>query len=489
MTIAMPSVHYLAIAPILVMMGGSLAVMILSALTRTRVRLQVATASTSIISIVAVVVSFFQWSDIANHGESTTLAHAIAYDGFGVLASAVIAVATLLSTLVAHDWIARANVIGAEFHILLLAAASGAMIMAQANDLIVVFLGLEILSIGLYVLVAIDRHRGTSGEAALKYLLLGGFASAIFIYGSALTYGGTGTTTLTGIAYFLSTNFILQPGVLVAGIGLLLVGFAFKVAAVPFHNWSPDVYEGAPSPVTGFMASIVKVGAFAGVLRILIGALSTQANAWRPLVFALVILSTFVGAGVALVQKNIKRLLAYSSINHAGFMLLGLWSATPRGIAGTLYYVMTYAPVVIASFAIASLRGGVNEDRHALEDYRGLARRQPLLGAAFAVLLLSQAGAPFTTGFYAKFAVVTSAVDAGGVWLGVLVMVAASIAGYFYVRTVLSLYDGDAPASDNVIVPRASAIVIGAGVVSAVLFGVWPGPLADLAHQAVLLLP
>lgn len=489
MTISMPSVHYLAIAPILVMMGGSLGVMVLSALTRTRVRLHVATISTSVISAAAVVTAFFQWSDISTHGESTTLAHAIAYDGFGVLASAVIAVATLLSTLVAHDWIARAGVIGAEFHILLLAAASGAMIMAQANDLIVVFLGLEILSIGLYVLVAIDRHRGTSGEAALKYLLLGGFASALFIYGTALTYGGTGTTTLTGIAYFLSTNFILQPGVLVAGIGLLLVGFGFKVAAVPFHNWSPDVYEGAPSPVTGFMASIVKVGAFAGVLRIIFGALATQANAWRPLVFALVVLSTFVGAGVALVQKNIKRLLAYSSINHAGFMLLGLWSATPRGAAGTLYYVMTYAPVVIASFAIVSLRGGVNEDRHALEDYRGLARRQPLLGAALAVLLLSQAGAPFTTGFYAKFAVVTSAVDAGGVWLGVLVMVAASIAGYFYVRTVLSLYDGDAATGEVIAVPRASAVVIGVGVVSAVLFGVWPGPLADIAHHAILLLP
>lgn len=489
MTISMPSVHYLAVAPILVMMGGSLAIMILSALSRSRLRLVVATSSTVAIAATAAVVAFFQWSDIASHGESTTLAHAIAYDGFGVIASAVIAIATLLSALVAHDWIARARIVGAEFHILLLAAASGAMMMAQANDLIVVFLGLEILSIGLYVLVAMDRHRRTSGEAALKYLLLGGFASALFIYGTALTYGGTGTTTLSSIAYFLSTNFILQPGVLVAGIGLIFVGFGFKVAAVPFHNWSPDVYEGAPSPVTGFMASIVKVGAFAGVLRILIGALSTQANAWRPLVFAVIVLSTFVGAGVALVQRNIKRLLAYSSINHAGFMLLGLWSATPRGVAGTLYYVMTYAPVVIASFAIVSLRGGVNEESHSLDDYRGLARRQPLLGAALVVLLLSQAGAPFTTGFFAKFAVVTAAVDAGGVWLGVLAMVAASIAGYFYVRLVLSLYATDAPASTPIAVPLGSAVVIGVGVVSAVLFGVWPGPLADLAHHAVLLLP
>jgi NADH-quinone oxidoreductase subunit N len=487
-TITMPSVNYLAIAPILVLLGGSLVLMMTAALTKNRVSLRLATATSVAVCAVAAVVSAFQWSDVSSHGESTTLAHAVAFDGFGIVATAIIAVTTLLATLGAYDWIARARTVGVEFHILLLASAAGAMMMAQANDLIVVFLGLEILSIGLYVLVAYDRHRSTSSEAALKYLLLGGFASALFIYGAALTYGGTGTTTLTGIAYFMAHNFILQPGVLVAGIGLMLVGFAFKVAAVPFHTWSPDVYEGAPSPVTGFMASVVKVGAFAGVLRILIGALSTQAMAWRPLVAALVILSTFLGAGLALVQQNIKRLLAYSSINHAGFMLLGLWSATPRGVAGTLYYVITYAPVVVATFTIVSLRGGANEDRHELSNYRGLARRQPLLGAALAVLLLSQAGAPFTTGFYAKFAVLTAAVDAGGAWIGVVVMVAASIAGYFYVRLVLSLYDAQG-SSEEVVVPRASAVVVGVGVLSALVFGVWPGPLESLAHHAVLLLP
>ena len=488
MTITTPSVNYLAIAPILVLLGGSLALMMIAALTKSRVSLGVATVTSAAVCAVATIVSVFQWSDVSSHGESTTLAHAVAYDGFGIVATAIIAVTTLLATLSARDWIARARTVGVEFHILLLAAAAGAMMMAQANDLIVVFLGLEILSIGLYVLVAYDRHRSTSSEAALKYLLLGGFGSALLIYGAALTYGGTGTTTLTGIAYFMAHNFILQPGVLVAGVGLMLVGFAFKVAAVPFHTWSPDVYEGAPSPVTGFMASVVKVGAFAGVLRILIGALGTQATAWRPLVAALVILSTFLGAGLALVQSNIKRLLAYSSINHAGFMLLGLWSATPRGVAGTLYYVMTYAPVVVATFTIVSLRGGVNEDLHELGGYRGLARRQPLLGAALAVLLLSQAGAPFTTGFYAKFAVLTAAVDAGGAWIGVAVMVAASIAGYFYIRLVLSLYDTH-DSAEVVTVPRTSAFVIAVGVLSALVFGVWPGPLESLAQHAVLLLP
>jgi NADH-quinone oxidoreductase subunit N len=323
----------------------------------------------------------------------------------------------------------------------------------------------------------------------LKYFVLGGFASAIFIYGVALTYGGAGSTNLSSIAYFLAHNFILQPGVLVAGLGLMLVGFAFKVAAVPFHVWSPDVYEGAPSPVTGYMASIVKVGAFAAVLRVIFGALTTQSESWRPLVWGLVVLSTLIGAAVALVQRNIKRLLAYSSISQAGFMLLGLWSASPAGVAGTLYYVVTYLPVVIATFAVVTLVGGESETSHDLDHYRGLARRQPLLGAALAILLLSQAGAPFTTGFFAKFAVITSAVDAGGAWLAVIAMVAAAIGGFFYVRLVLSLYSDDEGSGVRVAVPRPTGAVIAVGSVSAILFGVWPGPIANLAHHAYLLLP
>lgn len=486
--LAVPSVHYLAIAPILTLLGGSLVLMFVTAMTRSRVSSSVATAVTAVSALAALVIAFFQWHSVSVDGPSTTLAHAIAFDGFGVLASATIALGVLLTSLVAHDWAKRARVVGAEFHILALASASGAMMMAQANDLIVVFLGLEILSIGLYVLVAFDRHRSGSAEAALKYFLLGGFASAIFIYGVALTYGGAGSTNLSSITYFLAHNFILQPGVLVAGLGLMLVGFAFKVAAVPFHVWSPDVYEGAPSPVTGFMASIVKVGAFAAVLRVIFGALTTQAESWRPLVWGMVVLSTLIGAAVALVQRNIKRLLAYSSISQAGFMLLGLWSASPAGAAGTLYYVVTYLPVVIATFAIVTLVGGEGELNHDLDHYRGLARRQPLLGAALAVLLLSQAGAPFTTGFFAKFSVITSAIDAGGAWLAVIAMVAAAIGGFFYVRLVLSLYSDDEGQGVRVTVPRLSAIAIAVGATSAVIFGVFPGPIANLAHHAYLLL-
>jgi len=352
---------------------------------------------------------------------------------------------------------------------------------------VVIFLGLEILSIGLYVLVAFDRHRLRSAEAALKYFLLGSFASAIFIYGAALVYGATGSTNLSSISYFLGSNILLHPGLLYAGGALLLVGFAFKVAAVPFHLWSPDVYEGAPTPVTGYMAAVVKVGAFAALVRVLISALGTQLATWRPIIWVLIVLTTLVGASLALVQRNVKRMLAYSSINHAGFILLGVWAGTARGSAATLFYLATYAPVVVASFAVLTLVGGDGDDQHSIDHYRGLARRQPVLGAMLAILLLSQLGAPLTTGFYAKYAVLAATVDAGGGPLALITLLGAAIAAFFYLRWVLTLYADDQQDAARVAVPRATALVIGLGVALTILFGVWPGPLAALAQHATVL--
>jgi len=266
------------------------------------------------------------------------------------------------------------------------------------------------------------------------------------------------------------------------------VGFAFKVAAVPFHLWSPDVYEGAPTPVTGYMASIVKVGAFAALLRVLISGLGTQLATWRPILWVLIVLTTVVGASLAVVQRNAKRMLAYSSINHAGFILLGVWAGSIRGTAGVLFYLMTYAPVVVATFAVVTLLGGPGDEHHAIEHYRGLARRQPWLGGALAVLLLSQLGAPLTTGFYAKFAVLASVVDAGGGALALIALVSAAIAAFFYLRWTLTLYaDDDDVEGTRIVVPRATGLVIAFGVVVTLVFGVWPGPLATLAQHATIL--
>ena len=487
MNLVIPSIHYLAILPVLIFFGASLVLLLASALARFKVPLGVATTTVVLASIASLVVNVVQWHCVATSGASTTIAHAIVLDDFSVVASAVIALAVLMSALVAHDWAKRERLSGVEFHILALASSGGALLMTQANDLIVVFLGLEILSLGLYVLVALDRHRASSSEASLKYFLLGGFASAIFIYGAALVYGATGSTNLTSISYFLGSNVLLRPGLLYAGGALLLVGFAFKIAAVPFHLWSPDVYEGAPTPVTGLMASIVKVGAFAAFVRVIISALGTQLDTWRPILWALIVLTTVVGASLALVQRNAKRILAYSSINHAGFILMGLWAGTVRGVAGTLFYVMTYAPTVVATFAVVTLVGGVGDEHHSIERYRGLARRQPWLGGAMAVLLLSQLGAPLTTGFYAKFSVLAATVDAGGGALALIALISAAIAAFFYLRWAMALYADDDLDGTRVEVPALTGIVIALGVALTLVFGVWPGPLASLAQHATVL--
>jgi NADH-quinone oxidoreductase subunit N len=485
--LVVPSIHYLAIAPVVILFVAALGLLCASALVRGPIGRGLSTSFTFAAALAAAVVSLWQWSYVADHGATTTIAHAIVLDGFSVVTSAVVAISLALATLVSHDWSARGHVAGAEFQVLSLAAAAGAILMCQANDLVVIFLGLEILSIGLYVLVAFDRHRATSSEAALKYFLLGGFASAVFIYGAALVYGATGSTNLTSLSYFLGTNTLLRPGLLYAGGGLLLVGFAFKVAAVPFHLWSPDVYQGAPTPVTGFMASIVKVGAFAAFLRVTVSALGTQMATWRPILFTLVVLTTLVGAGLAVVQRNVKRMLAYSSINHAGFILLGLYAADARGSAATLFYLMTYAPIVVATFAVVTLVGGAGDESHDINAYRGLARRQPWLGGALAVLLLSQLGVPLTTGFYAKFAVLAATVDAGGGALALVALLGAAIAAYFYLRWVLALYADEEREATRVPVPRATGLVVALGVVLTVLFGLWPGPLAALSQHATVL--
>jgi NADH-quinone oxidoreductase subunit N len=485
--IVIPSIHYLAILPVLILFGASLVLVFVTALVRTKITQMLATTVTVAASIAVLVATYFQWRCLDKSGASTTIAHAIVLDGFSVVATAVIAVSLMMATLVAHDWAVRERVQGAEYQILALAASAGAILMTQANDLIVIFLGLEIMSLGLYVLVAFDRHRKTSAEAALKYFLLGGFASAIFIYGAALVYGATGTTNLTTMSFFLGSNVLLRPGLLYAGGALLIVGFGFKVAAVPFHLWSPDVYEGAPTPVTGFMASIVKVGAFAAFVRVVISALGTQMETWRPILWVLVVLTTVVGASLALVQRNAKRILAYSSINHAGFILLGIWAGSVRGVAGTLFYVLTYAPTVVATFAILTLVGGLGDENHSIDAYRGLARRQPWLGASMAVLLLSQLGAPLTTGFYAKYSVLAAAIDQGGIALALIALLSAAIAAFFYLRWALTLYADESVDAARVVVPRSSALVIGAGVAMTLVFGVWPGPLATLVQHATLL--
>jgi NADH-quinone oxidoreductase subunit N len=449
-TIHTPHVDYLSILPMLIMMGGALFLMAVSSLFRKVMGVGTGTAVASVVSVAALVAALFQWDRVSTHGPQVTIAGAIAFDGFDVFIQIVVAIAMLLTALVADGYFKREGIEGPEFHVLAMMSASGAMMMGAANDLIVVFLGLEIMSIALYVLAAFNHKRPESGEAALKYFVLGAFSSAVFVYGIALIYGATGSTNLPQIADYLSKNVIASNGVLLAGLALLLVGFGFKIAAVPFHMWSPDVYEGSPSPVTGFMAAIAKVGAFAALLRVFVSSFGTVRTDWQPIVWAIAFLSLLLGAVVALLQKDIKRMMAYSSINHAGFILLGVEAATVRGVSSSLYYIITYMFMVIGSFAVITVMSRQGDTGNQIDDYRGLAKRQPLLALTFAVLLLAQAGAPFTTGFLAKFGVVGASVATHAYVLATVAMVSAAVAAFFYLRVAVTMYSPVGAVGDGV---------------------------------------
>ncbi len=446
--IVTPHIRYLAIIPEIVMLGGAVLLLVAASLVRRPLRISVATGATLAISAASVGVSLWQWFDVMGHGPFTAVDHAVVVDGFSVLVNVLVSCAMFITTLVADGYARREGLDGAELHVLAMVSATGAMIMGSANDLIVIFLGLEILSIALYVLAAFNHRRAASGEAALKYFLLGSFSSAVFVYGIALVYGATGSSNLGQIAEFLSKHVLVSNGLLLAGMTLLIVGFAFKVAAVPFHMWTPDVYQGSPSPVTGFMAAVAKAGAFAAFLRVFVSSLGLVRADWQPIIYGLAVVTLLLGAGLAVVQRDVKRMLAYSSINHAGFVLLGLQAATARGVSAALYYLFAYTFMVIGSFAVVTVIGRKGDAAHDIASYRGLARRQPLLALAFVVLLLAQAGAPFTTGLWAKLQVVLAAVD-HSVPLALIAMVSAAIAAFFYLRVAVLMYT-PAPTADTV---------------------------------------
>jgi NADH-quinone oxidoreductase subunit N len=470
-----PHIDYLSILPVLIMMGGAVALVTVSSLFRQVMGVRSATLITVVTAVASLVAALFQWHHVTTRGAQVTIAGAIAYDGFSVFIQIVVAIAIGLTALIADGYLKREGMDGPEFHVLAMLSASGAMLMGSANDLIVIFLGLEILSIALYVLAAFNHKRVESGEAALKYFVLGAFSSAIFVYGIALVYGATGSTNLPEISDYLAKNVVASNGVLLAGLALLLVGFGFKIAAVPFHMWSPDVYQGSPSPVTGLMAAIAKAGAFAALLRVFVSSFGTLRTDWQPIVWGIAILSLVVGAVAALVQKDIKRMMAYSSINHAGFILLGVQAATVRGVSASLYYLLAYMFMVIGAFAVITVVARDGDNGHQITDYRGLAKRSPLLALGLTVLLLAQAGVPFTTGFLAKFSVVAAAVDAHSYVLAAIAMGSAAIAAFFYLRVVVAMYSpvgavgdvsdgdaapflsGDAPAPVSTPAPIASA--------------------------------
>jgi NADH-quinone oxidoreductase subunit N len=365
-------------------------------------------------------------------------------------------------------------------------AIGGMMLFTAANDLLVMFVALEVLSLPLYLISGLARRRRLlSQEAAVKYFLLGAFASGFFLYGLALVYGATGSVRLSAIrdAAGAGTDVLM-----VLGLALLIVGLMFKASVAPFHTWTPDVYQGAPTPVTAFMAACTKVAAFGAILRLLYVAFGTEVWTWRPLVYGIAIVSMVVGAVLGLTQTDLKRMLAYSSIAHAGFLLTGVLGLGTSGLAATMFYLLTYGLTTIGAFAVLTLvRDGDGEAGH-LSQWAGLASRSPVTAAVMSLFLLALAGIPLTAGFTAKFAVFRAAIEAGAWPLVVVALLASAVAAFFYLRVIVLMYFSPPAAEGPTVgVPGLPTTIVLAVTATATLaLGIVPGSILDLAQRAAI---
>jgi NADH-quinone oxidoreductase subunit N len=413
--------------------------------------------------------------------------NSVVADNYALFLSLVILIAAGLAILLSIDFLRARGMESGEYLALLVAAVTGMMLLALANDLIIIFLGLEILSLALYLLSAFWKGNVASLEAGVKYFLLGAFSSAFFLYGIAFVYGATGTTNLAKIAAAMGQSGATTNSLLLIGGGLLIVGFGFKVALVPFQWWTPDVYEGAPTPVTAFMSAATKTAAFAAFFRVLLFALPVAAWDWRPLVAAMAVLTMALGNIAALGQTNIKRMLAYSSIAHTGYILIALVAGGSDGISAGLFYLLAYTMMNLGAFGVVIALGESERERVNLADLAGVATQRPLLAAALSICLLSLAGFPPFAGFVGKFFIFSAAVGHGWTWLAIIGVVNSLISVYFYLGPVVRMYmspttGGWGAARTPLLVGLAVAIA----VVGTIVLGLVPVGAMSLAQAATL---
>jgi NADH-quinone oxidoreductase subunit N len=393
-------------------------------------------------------------------------------DNFALFFEILFAILGILTVAVSHSYLRKRGLLEAEFHILIMAAVIGMMVLAAATSLVTVFLGLELFSIALYIASGFARTDTRSQEAAAKYLLVGGFASAFVLYGMALVYGGAGTTVIPEIAGRLGASASSNPLILL-GIVLMGVGFAFKVSAAPFHMWTPDVYQGAPIPVTAFMSVGTKAAAFAMIIRVFAGGLPHLAPEWQALLAFVAATSMVVGNLMAITQTSLKRLLAYSGIAQAGYILIGVIAGGRSGLAAVLFYLFVYMFMNFGAFAVVTLLAGPDGDRDQISDLDGLRYRSPLMAILMTVFMLSLAGFPPLVGFFGKFFLFTAGVSAGFTWLVVLAVLMSVVSVYYYVRVLIPVWSRPARAGGlEASVSSRSAIAL-SGALS-VLFGLYP---------------
>ena len=412
-----------------------------------------------------------------------TFADMFVTDPFAVFCKTMVLIAAALGIVMSGDFMVRHNVARFEFPILILFAALGMMLMISANDLISLYVGLEMQSLSLYVMAAIQRDDNRATEAGLKYFVLGAVASGLLLYGASLVYGFSGTTNFDALAGMFASGAQISNG-LIIGIVFILAGLSFKVSAVPFHMWTPDVYEGAPTPVTAFFAVAPKIAALALFLRVMVGPFGDLLAQWQQIIVAISVLSMLLGALAAINQRNIKRLMAYSSIGHVGYAMVGLAAGTQEGVRGVLIYLAIYLVMNIGTFAciLCMRRGGRMVEN--IEDLAGLGKTHPLFSATMVVFMFSLAGIPPLAGFFGKLYVFVAAVDAGLFALAIIGVVASVIGAFYYLRIIKIMYFDEAGDPLDKPLGREMTIVIGGTSLLIVLFFLYPGPIISSAATA-----
>jgi NADH-quinone oxidoreductase subunit N len=414
----------------------------------------------------------------------------LSVDGFATFFRVLVIVVGILTVLPSYRFLARQDAETGEYHALLLYSIAGQCIMVSANELIMIFIGLEISSIASYVLAGYLRDDKRANEAALKYFLLGSFATAFFLYGVALVYGATGTVNLTMARSAITGANAPSPVFVGIAAALMFVGLGFKVSASPFQMWAPDVYQGAPTPVTAFLSAGPKAAAFAVFLRIFMTAFEPIGNGWEPLVWICALLSMTIGNFAALLQSNVKRLLAYSSIAHAGYVLVALTARSDIGTAAAMFYLAAYAFMNIGAFAVVSHLSGKGERYQTLDDFAGLGQKQPVTAAMLSIFLLSLIGVPLTGGFFGKFYIFKAALESHLVWLTVLGLLNSAVAAYYYLRILVMMYmhePSQAATDAEPLTPGLAAALI-LPAIGTLFLGIFPSWVLDFAGKSSNLL-
>ena len=410
----------------------------------------------------------------------------VAADNFGLFVTLILVLVGLLSVAISGPTIEREGLPAGEYYALMLFSIAGMMLMATATDLLVIFLALEILSLAVYVLTGIRRTSAQGSEAAFKYFLLGSFSSAFFLYGIAFTYGLTGSTHLDRIGSLLAAQAMAPTPMQWLAVGLLFVGFAFKVSAVPFHMWTPDAYEGAPPAVTGFMSTGVKAAAFAAFARVFLSAFEPLRGDWVPVLWVVTAATMVVGTVVGMAQSNVKRMLAYSSIAHGGYLMLALISANDVGKGAILFYLLAYAVTNLGAFGVIALLDTADRPNDQVRDYAGLWNTHPGLAALMTIFLLSLGGFPPLAGFVAKWYVFSAAIKAGYTWLAIIGVLTSVVSVFFYLRIIVMMYmtPSDAPANFPAI-PKVAGAALIVSAILIVYLGILPTRLLDLAAASI----